>query len=173
MPLKIKIFFWYLIKNVALAKDNLPRKRWKGSLKCVGCNLDESIQHLFFDCYIARCVWRSVQVSFNILPPTSMQHLFDNWLEGVDLKLKYKIWVGACALCWAIWLCRNDVVFNNTRVSTPMQVVFRRTHWIRFWAQLQKEDDRPQMKWGCRVLETTMMHIFSSNGWNFSNRLCL
>jgi len=93
-----------------------------------------------------------------------MQHLFGNWLEGVDLKLKYMISVGACALCWTIWLCRNDVVSDNALVSTPMQVVFRGTHWIRFWAQMQKEEDRLQMKWGCRVLEITMMRIFSSNG---------
>ena len=26
MPLKIKIFTWYLIKNVALTKDNLAKK---------------------------------------------------------------------------------------------------------------------------------------------------
>jgi hypothetical protein len=25
---------WYLIKNIALTKDNLARKHWKGSLKC-------------------------------------------------------------------------------------------------------------------------------------------
>jgi hypothetical protein len=48
-----------------------------------------------------------------------------NWLRGVDLKLKYKIWVGTVSMCWAIWICRNDVVFNNARASTPLHVVFR------------------------------------------------
>ena len=47
LPLKIKIFMWYLIKRVTLTKDNLARRRWKGSLKCCYCNLDETIQHLF------------------------------------------------------------------------------------------------------------------------------
>jgi hypothetical protein len=28
-----------------------------------------------------------------------------------------------------------------------------------------------QIKWGCRALETTMMQIFSYNGWSFSNRI--
>ena len=47
LPLKIKIFMWYLIKGVTLTKDNLARRRWKWSLKCCYCNLDETIQHLF------------------------------------------------------------------------------------------------------------------------------
>jgi hypothetical protein len=47
IPLKIKVFMWYLIKNIVLTKDNLAKKQWKGSLKCVACILDESIQHLF------------------------------------------------------------------------------------------------------------------------------
>ena len=47
LPLKIKIFMWYLIKGVTLTKDNLARRRWKGSLKCCCCNLNETIQHLF------------------------------------------------------------------------------------------------------------------------------
>jgi hypothetical protein len=108
----IKIIIWYLVKNIALTNDNLAKKQWKGSLKYCGCNLNESIQHLFFDCQSDRCVWRGIQVSFNISPPLSIEHLFGNWLKGVDPKLKYKIWARTCTICWAIWLCRNDVVFN-------------------------------------------------------------
>jgi hypothetical protein len=33
-PLKIKIFLWYLRRGVSLTKDNLAKRRWKGSLKC-------------------------------------------------------------------------------------------------------------------------------------------
>jgi hypothetical protein len=91
-------------------------------------NLDESIQHLFFDCHIARCIWRVVQVSFNILPPLNIQHMFHNWLQGVDLKLKNKIWVGAvflkenmrgspyCALLESRSLCTNKVKKKGLKV---------------------------------------------------------
>jgi hypothetical protein len=34
IPLKINIFCWYLRKGVILTKDNLLRKKWKGSQKC-------------------------------------------------------------------------------------------------------------------------------------------
>ena len=34
MPLKIKIFTWYLLKGIVLTKDNLARRNWNGSLRC-------------------------------------------------------------------------------------------------------------------------------------------
>ena len=48
IPLKIKIFLWYLLKGVLLTKDNLAKKNWDGSHKCYFCNCNETIQHLFF-----------------------------------------------------------------------------------------------------------------------------
>jgi hypothetical protein len=29
IPLKIKVFMWYLIKNIVLTKGNLAKKQWK------------------------------------------------------------------------------------------------------------------------------------------------
>jgi hypothetical protein len=97
--------------------------------------------------------------------------MFNGWLNGINKKLMYKILVGASALCWEIWLSRNDMVFNNTRDVTHMQVIFRATHWIRFSVLLQKEDEQPHVIQGCRVLETTWMEIFATSGWSFSYRI--
>lgn len=48
VPLKIKIFMWYLLKGVVLTKYNLAKRQWRGSTKCCFCNVDENIQYLFF-----------------------------------------------------------------------------------------------------------------------------
>ena len=39
--------------------------------------------------------------------------MFGNWLRGIDKQFSAHILVGAAALCWALWLIRNDVVFNK------------------------------------------------------------
>jgi hypothetical protein len=46
--LKIKIFMWLVSQNVILTKDNLVKRKWKGSTTCAFCNENESSQHLFF-----------------------------------------------------------------------------------------------------------------------------
>jgi hypothetical protein len=80
------------------------------------------------------------------------------------------------SLCTKSWLehllyvGKFNMFFNNTRAVTPMQVIFRGTHWIRIWVLLQKEDEQPHIIRGCRVLEQPM-EIFASNGCSFSNKI--
>jgi hypothetical protein len=42
LPLKIKIFLWYLVKGIILTKDNLIKRNWNENKKCGFCNTDES-----------------------------------------------------------------------------------------------------------------------------------
>jgi hypothetical protein len=66
IPLKIKIFLWFLQKWVVLTKDNLARKNWKGSQKCISRNRNENIQHLFLDCPFAKTIWRIIFFATNL-----------------------------------------------------------------------------------------------------------
>jgi hypothetical protein len=56
VPLKIRIFMWFLHQRVLLMKDNLAKRNWDGSKKCCHCDQDETIQHLFFECPLAKVV---------------------------------------------------------------------------------------------------------------------
>lgn len=131
LPLKIKIFLWYLKEGVILTKDNLAKRRWKGSLRCCFCRSNETIQHLFFDCPMIRYIWSAVHFTFGIRPLLNMSHLLGSWLNGVNPRLKYRVFVGIAALCWAVWLSRNDVVFNGSNAYSFLQVIFRGTYWAR------------------------------------------
>ena len=86
VPLKIRIFMWFLHRKVILTKDNLAKRNWQGNMKCCFCSMDETIQHLFIDCPLAKIVWQMVHMAFNILLPTSITDLFGNWLHGVNKK---------------------------------------------------------------------------------------
>jgi hypothetical protein len=61
IPLKIKIFLWYLKKGVILTKDNLAKRKRQGSVKYCFCSSDETIQHLFLDCHFASFVWNTIE----------------------------------------------------------------------------------------------------------------
>ncbi|WVZ69697.1 hypothetical protein U9M48_018444 [Paspalum notatum var. saurae] len=53
LPLKNKIFNWFVLKGVILTKNNLLKRRWKGDDHRCFCDNKETIQHLFFDCHVA------------------------------------------------------------------------------------------------------------------------
>ena len=62
IPLKSKVFAWYLCRGVNLTRDNLAKGSWQGSKKCVFCHHDESIKHLFFQCNFVRYLSKSSMV---------------------------------------------------------------------------------------------------------------
>ena len=173
VPLKIKIFMWYLIKGVVLTKDNLFKRNWHGSKRCVYCDSDETIQHLFFNCHYAQFMWRLVYWVLGLSKPRSVRHAFGNWLLGVSSKTKNLLITGVSAVCWAIWISRNDLVFHNKTMLTYLQVLFRATHWLRTWAQLHREEDGSRIKQVCQRLETAAIQIFAHHGWRFTNSIAL
>jgi len=162
---------WYLKRGVILTKDNMTRRNWNGNKQCCFCRSDETIQHLFIECHMTKFLWRAVQFAFNLNPPRSITNLWSNWLIGIGTKLKRQLLVGAFALCWAIWLSRNDMIFDRSLTKTYMQVLFQGTHWLRFWAQLQRcEEDKEMIQIACQTVEGLVMQVFTSHGWRFTNR---
>jgi hypothetical protein len=88
---------WLLKNGVVLTKDNLVKRRWKGCTKCGFCAQQETVQHLFFDCPMARLVWGCVAVAFGINKPTSVQHLFGPWLRSFSKKQRNFVVIGVAA----------------------------------------------------------------------------
>ena len=171
MPLKIKIFMWYLLKGMVLMKDNLARQNWNSCLRYCLCMKNETINYLFIDCHYAKFIWRAVQFSFDLYITTSVSPIFYGWLLRVDKKKSKLIMLGAFAICWALWLCSNDMVFDKSPSVSYMQAIFRATYRFRFWAQLQRSDEVAfkssiieLLKVACRKLESMVMQLFANYG---------
>jgi hypothetical protein len=96
--------------------------------------------------------------------------MFDTWLHQVGGKLKRQLLTGASVFCWAIWLSRNDVVFDKSLIKFFMQVLYRGTHWLRFWSQLESDDqDKEKITIACQKLKTVAMQIFVDHEWRWSH----
>jgi len=172
IPMKIKVFLWYLKKGVILTKDNLVRRNWNGDSTCCFCHLPETIKHLLVDCFYAKFLWRAVHLLFGISPPRDIFDLFNRWSKTTNKKYNSLLLSAASALCWAIWITRNEVVFDKCRPKSFFQVLFRGTHWLRQWARLQRHDDlRNQLILVRQLLESPALQFFGSNGWLSSRHI--
>jgi hypothetical protein len=124
------IFLWYLKKGVILTKDNLVRWHWNGDMKCCFCHYPETIQRLFLDCLYAKFLWRAVHLLFGIAPPQSIDDIFNRWSKRTNKKHNALLLTATSALCWAIWITRNEVVFDKCRLKSFLHGLFRGTHWL-------------------------------------------
>ena len=120
--------------------------------------------HLFFQCRVARSIWSAIQIASTLRPPCSVANIFDDWLHGIDKRDRTIIRVGALAVIWSLWLCRNDKVFNDKNFSL-MQVLYRSTGLLRLWSTLQRVEFRDLFMEASARLEQTARDIFSQHGW--------
>ena len=169
--MKIKIFLWFLNRKEILTKDNLIKRRWIGCKKCVFCDADESVEHLFIKCPFARDIWRLLHFTFNVYPPTSIANLFGSWLNGIDSVTKSRIRIGVAAILWALWNCRNDIVFNKLNSTHYLQVIHKACYWINTWSWLLSADQRGLMEDGCTRMLRVVRTIFFRAGWSHTRRL--
>jgi hypothetical protein len=121
----------------------------------------------------AKILWRIVHLLFRILPTQSIDDLFNRWSKLASKKYNALLLTAASALCCAIWITRNEVVFDKCRSKSFLRVFFRGTHWLRQWANYS--DLREQLTQAGQHLEISALHFFGSNGsyWSFSQNFTL
>jgi hypothetical protein len=56
-----------------------------------------------------------VYFAYNIPPTSNITNMFGNWLNRVQKEHKDIICIGVSALCWSIWRCQNDIIFNKEK----------------------------------------------------------
>jgi hypothetical protein len=133
IPLKIKIFLWLLYRETILTKDNLVKRNWHGNEMCSFCNNYETIQHLFFNCELAKFIWRVIHLVSGLPPPNNIRYMFRAWVHDMNSSNKQIFLVGLGAMLWVILLNHNDVIFNKISISSSKQVIFSGTHWTITW----------------------------------------
>jgi hypothetical protein len=167
LPQKIKIFFWLVVRNKILTKNNMKKRNWNGSLECYFCGVDESIDHLFFHCPIAKYMWRVIQVALNLrLIPNSISNIYNNWLCKPKDKTANLVLFGCGALFWAIWRTRNDWCFGNKHLLDPSNIIFLCCFWLDSWATCQKKKEQKMVVLESKLIRKTASEAFGrAFGW--------
>jgi len=63
------------------------------------------------------------------------------------------------------------IIFNKSKVNSILQVIFRGTYWLRFWAQLQREEHaKNTLSVMSRNIEIIAMELVKG-GWKHNYRL--
>jgi hypothetical protein len=115
VPLKIKVFMWFLHRMVILTNDNLIKRNWNGNQSCFFVITRNQYNIFFFECPLAKIIWHIIHMTFGLAPPKNITNLFGNWLKGIPKNDLILIRVGVCAIIWAIWNIRNDWMFNKPK----------------------------------------------------------
>jgi hypothetical protein len=102
IPLKIKVFIWLVYRETILTKDNLVKRNWHRNIKCCFCDSNEIIHHLFFNCALAKFIWRVMNITFGLSTPINIHHVFDGWVQGMNDKDRNILLIGVGVMLWSL-----------------------------------------------------------------------
>jgi hypothetical protein len=106
-----KIFFWLLLLNRLNTRNLLRRKNfYLQSYDCVLCssNVEENLEHLFFDCTFSVWCWRLVDITWDISLPIMER------LQSAQVGFGAPVFMEIVILvAWCIWTTHNRVIFDG------------------------------------------------------------
>jgi hypothetical protein len=85
VPPKIQLFLWLLSHNKLATIDNLNKKGMSKPTQCCFCAEDESTGHLFFECVVAREIWRYVCAFLGIGIGHDYLSVTARWLQKKEM----------------------------------------------------------------------------------------
>lgn len=136
IPLNIKIFMWLILKGRIQAAQQLKKMKWPGNQQCKLCGEVESVDHLFFACTPARFLWCCLRdiLGWSYVPRTRNELIEKLKDPGIKSNLFYICIFSA--VCWVIWLVRNDFVFNNKCLSGITLMAHKVVMLLQQWSPL-------------------------------------
>jgi hypothetical protein len=142
IPLKTKIFTWELARGRLLSNDQILARWGPSDGKCALCGEDENVEHIFFQCDLAKFMWSGVREMFNVnWNPRSRLEWF-MILRTLAPKAKCLIWIYFAAQCWSLWTVRNKFIIERKFPCQPVDCVFKTILSLQLWRQLQNVKDR-------------------------------
>ena len=104
LPMKLRVFMWLALRGRIQTGVALKRKNWKGDANCIICNTPETVDHVLFQCVMAKFVWTSFKEALGWeRVPRNMADLLTHWipLGCADYDVNFFLFVivaGQCGL---------------------------------------------------------------------------
>ena len=112
LPLKVELFVWIMLKQRILTWENLNKRGFSGTSRCILCGIsEETMFHLFVECGFIKDIWQTISKDLNLVSPWEgfqMEDCFQKWLKKKDNGNEIP-----CFICWDVWKHINLVIFED------------------------------------------------------------
>ena len=115
----------------------LKNRGWEGSTKCPFCSNEESRDHIFIHCPLARYAWSVVECAFDVKTYFRSVEDIISWVFRFPNKIRNVILVGIAAVMWSLWKTCNKACFDEVFPYDPSCVIAKTSYWLDIWAGLQ------------------------------------
>jgi len=122
--MKLKVFVWQAMHNRLPTGVVLKGRNWKGDINCPLCGSPETIDHILFQCIIARFVWACIKEALGWeKTPLCLEEVFRDWLPLGGAHHNLKLFSFAITW-WGLWLSRNKMRMEKKFPKQPCDIIF-------------------------------------------------
>ena len=105
---RLRVFHWKFLHRSCINNVKLYQWNKRRDALCEYCNVNDTVKHRYFECIIARKIWRVVE---NIVQNLYEQSIFVTWniiVEGIETNVKVNNAINLIGLVakWSIHKCR-------------------------------------------------------------------
>uniref|UniRef100_A0A803NL91 Reverse transcriptase zinc-binding domain-containing protein n=1 Tax=Cannabis sativa TaxID=3483 RepID=A0A803NL91_CANSA len=133
VPPKVKNLLWRVAAGCLPTKSHLQTKHVQVNELCPFCNAErETISHVLITCSYSKDCWNRLGIGV----PTLVSGTFSSWLDEIFSRFVDGERMLISMVAWALWKCRNDLVWDNKNKSTG-EVVTLATTVLNQWQSAQ------------------------------------
>jgi hypothetical protein len=140
-----------------MTEDNMKKRNMNKPECCILCSESETINHLFFDCIVAREIWQIISKFFAIPLGTDYLSIARFWLSNKKNAVLNSV---CSATLWCIWKFRNDMIFNGQPWLNLHQIIRMILLSIRRWRIIFKDLMLYKVDQFCAFLEQVLKTRF-------------
>jgi hypothetical protein len=137
MSSRLHILLWLLANNKVLTRYNLSKRKNVEDKSCLFCTENESVTHLFYECCVAKNMWKEVAEITNRPVVVDFESMAKLWVRDTKLKA---VNVFYTAVNWCIWKARNDLCFQGVCWTGMKKLYGQCARLLRNWSLLNKPE---------------------------------
>jgi hypothetical protein len=148
---RVHVFLWLLANNRLLTRDNLVKRQHVSDHSCVFCSKTETIMHLFFECSVAKELWKKNSTFTGVKMQVKLLSISSLWICEKTQQVPNIV---HAAVLWCLWKVRNDLCFNGYGWSSMQVIYLKVAYTLARWKILCPEGKRSELEGVIAALET-------------------
>lgn len=133
----MQFFLWLLSKNKLLTRDNLAKRRGVSDATCLLCVKSESINHLFFECCIAKLNWECISELLDLGLGQDFESVARFWVANKRHKVTNTV---SSAVLWSIWKFQNELCFQGRKWMGVKDMLIKIAKMLRRWVPMMDQE---------------------------------
>jgi hypothetical protein len=132
---------------------NLAKRKHIEDKTCLFCTELETVNHLFFDCCVAKVLWSYLSDTFLISLGVDYESTARWWVCNKNYKVMN---IFVAALMWCLWKFRNEMCFQGKSWHGEKLLLRRIINAMKNWRVLFVDGDLATLDQAQSVLQTMM-----------------